>query len=76
MKRENIVALLLATVVVTAPALVWADDSVDCGTSCPSGKVMVSYADGNNATCYCQDAAAMNETVADPDVDPAAESID
>lgn len=57
-------ALVLA---VSAPYAAFAD-SVDCSGTCPDGQVMVSFADGNNASCICQNAAAMDATVADPNV--------
>ena len=41
----------------------FAADSVDCSASCPDGKKLVSYSDGNTITCSCVDAAVMDETV-------------
>ncbi len=40
---------------------------VDCAGSCPEGQVMVSFADGNTATCVCHEAAAMDPTVPEPE---------
>lgn len=46
-----------------------ADDSqADCNSTCPSGKVMSSFADGDDVTCLCVEAATMDPTVADPEV--------
>ena len=54
---------------VTVAGVAAADESqVDCNTTCPSGKVMSSFADGNDVTCLCVDSAAMDPTVADPEV--------
>ena len=47
----------------------YAEDTVACTSTCPDGKVVVSYADGNNTTCVCEPAAEMDETVADPNAD-------
>jgi hypothetical protein len=61
-------SILLLAFVFCAPALSAADEQVDCSASCPTGEVMVSYADGNNTTCVCVPAALMDETV--PNTEP------
>jgi len=46
----------------------FADSEVDCSSSCDDGKVMTSYADGNDVTCLCVESAQMDPTVSDPEV--------
>mgnify|MGYP000603708206 CR=1 FL=1 len=50
---------LLASLVFASSALAEGQDS--CSQSCPSGQVLVSFADGNNATCVCQEIGAAME---------------
>ena len=59
--------LALATIIVITSGAAFAE-TADCTGSCPSGQVMVSFADGNNVSCVCKPEAAMDETVGNPDV--------
>ena len=64
------VAPVLLIGALAAPLPLWADEQpVACDSSCPEGKVMVSFADGNNATCVCQEPAAMDPTLPDPNAE-------
>lgn len=58
-----------------SPLTAYADgEPIDCSESCPDGQVMVSFADGNNATCICEPAAEMEPTVPNPDVQGSSDS--
>ncbi|MCO6431661.1 MAG: hypothetical protein J5J00_12435 [Deltaproteobacteria bacterium] len=61
-------AILLFSLCILFPSATWADSEVACDSSCPAGKVMTSYADGNSVTCMCVDDAQMEPTVPDPNV--------
>ena len=64
----RIKAICLSIVLCLGAGLAHAEDQVACDASCDAGKVMTSYADGNQVTCVCVDEAQMDPTVADPDV--------
>ena len=67
MKNTLLSAFLLFTV--SFPVISNADDStVDCGSTCPTGEVLVSFADGNNVQCSCMQSATMDPTVRDPNI--------
>lgn len=55
-----LLSMLAVTLLFSSSALAEGDS---CNQSCPSGQVLVSFADGNNATCLCQDiGATMSDT--------------
>ena len=55
-----LLSVLAVTLFVSSSAMA---DEDSCSQSCPSGQVLVSFADGNNATCLCQDiGATMSDT--------------
>jgi len=49
-------------------SMAMAEGQVDCTSSCPSGEVMTSYADGTDVACLCVESATMIPTVPDPNV--------
>ncbi len=58
------IALLLVTSMFLVASSAFASGGESCSQTCPSGQVLVSFADGNNATCMCQDiGATMTDTV-------------
>jgi hypothetical protein len=56
-------------VIFLLPSLAFAADTVDCSSSCSSGEVMVSFADGNTAECQCVKEAAMEPSEPNPELD-------
>ena len=61
-------ALALVTTLSLTSIASATESQVACDTTCPDGKVMSSFADGSDVTCLCVDSAAMDPTVADPEV--------
>ncbi len=62
MIRGIFLALFGLTLVLNA-STVRASEPNACEVDCPEGKVKVSFADGNEARCVCQDiGAGMDET--------------
>jgi hypothetical protein len=55
--------MVLALGVLFIPRVCLADQTVDCSSDCADGEVLVSFADGNNATCLCMPAAQMDAEV-------------
>ena len=72
---KSILSLCAMASLIALPSFASAAD-VDCASECPSGETMASFTDGNVASCRCEPAAVMDETVEDPSVDPNAESYD
>jgi hypothetical protein len=58
--------LLLACVLLASNA--FAEGPIACDATCPSGERMTSFADGSDVVCVCSQDAAMDPTVADPNV--------
>jgi hypothetical protein len=56
--------LLFLSFLLVMPA--YAAEDVDCGTSCQPGQKLVTFADGDSATCVCVTEGTMEETVEDP----------
>ena len=69
--KTSVAIFLSAILGLVSAASCLAADAVDCSGSCPDGKKLVSYSDGNTITCSCVDAATMDETVEQviPDAD-------
>ena len=61
--KKNVVILLSIVFSLCSAGFSFAEDSVDCSSSCPDGKKLVSFLDGNSISCSCVDTATMDETV-------------
>ena len=68
-------AILLSQFIFLCNSVSYADSEVACDTTCPSGQVMSSFADGNDVTCVCVPQGQMDPTVEDPNV-PSGEDPD
>jgi len=56
----------LSLVLLLGSTNAFASGEESCSQTCPSGQVLVSFADGNSANCLCQEqGSAMVETPAD-----------
>jgi hypothetical protein len=65
-KHSSLALVLFASVFYSVPA--FAQEAIDCSAACTDGKVMVAYADGNSTSCICTEAAQMDPTIPDPNV--------
>lgn len=59
------ILVITAAALMLAPFHAMAEGEIDCASSCPDGKTLVAYADGNNTACICFDDAEMSPTERD-----------
>lgn len=68
-KKLKTILVIFASLALPAAALA---DEVDCQGSCPDGERLVSFSDGDHASCTCSNEALMEETIPetyDPSLD-------